>query len=123
MNTLQKALAINAIFSGTSGLILITIHKWIATVFGTNNHTVFLIVGIALLLFSGTIYYEIKKLRASGILAIIIQDIVWVIGSIILIFLNPFHITKTGNYIIGIVAIIVLAMAINQYSALRKRNK
>lgn len=120
MNSLQKALTINILFSGISGATLILLNKQIATIFGTNNNTVFWIVGIILLYFTLTIWYERRKQRKIALLWIIIQDFLWVIGSLILIVFNPFKITPIGNIIIGIIAAIVLFMGINQSIAFNK---
>ncbi len=118
MNKLQKSLTINAMFSGISGIILITWNRQIASLFGTPNNTVFCVVGIALIAFSITIIYEIVKQRPLAVLWIIIQDFLWVIGSAILLVINPFEISKTGNSTIAIVAFIVLFMGINQSKAI-----
>jgi drug/metabolite transporter (DMT)-like permease len=120
MNTLKKALIANTIFSSVSGIILILLHQQIANLFGLQNNNVFWIVGITLLYFAGTIWYEIKKQRRSAILWITTQDFLWVLGSLYLLVVNPFHITQIGNIIIGIIAIIVLFMGISQIIALRK---
>ncbi|MEM8969660.1 MAG: SRPBCC family protein [Bacteroidota bacterium] len=120
MNQLQKSLRANALFSGISGITLITLSRSIAELFGTENNTVFWITGIALIVFSATIVYEIAKQRPLAILWIIVQDFLWVIGSIVLLVFNPFSISSTGMLIIGLVALIVLYMAINQASALGK---
>ncbi|WP_271855689.1 hypothetical protein [Patiriisocius marinus] len=120
MNNLQKALKTNALFSSISGIILILLNKPIAKLFGTNNNTVFWIIGLALIYFSITIRYEIKKQRKLAINWIIIQDYIWVLGSLILIIINPFEITLIGNLIIGTIALIVLYMGINQMIGLKK---
>lgn len=109
----------NMIFSSVSGSILILLHKQIANLFGVQNATPFWVIGIALLYFAGTIWYETKKLRNKAIIWISIQDFLWVLGSIYLLLWNPFQITTTGNYIIGTVAIIVLSMGILQVLALQ----
>ena len=120
MNNLQKALTINALFSSISGTLMILLNLQIAHLFGTTNNTVFWIVGIILIYFAITIWYEIKKQRRLAVLWIIIQDYTWVIGSLLLIIINPFQITQIGNFIIGIIALIVLFMGINQMIALKK---
>lgn len=118
MNKLQKSLRLNAIFSGISGITLIVLNKQIANLFETTNKTVFWVIGITLLFFASTIIYEIKKQRPIAVLWIIIQDSLWVIGSIALIVFNPFEISKAGNSTIAIIAFIVLFMGINQSKAL-----
>ncbi len=118
MNKLQKALGINAIFSGTSGLGLILFHNTIANIFEVVNSSIFWIIGAGLILFATTIVYEIRKQRLLAILWIIIQDFIWVVGSAILLFIQPFNISSTGNNMIMTVALVVFFMAINQYYAL-----
>jgi hypothetical protein len=120
MNKLQKALKINALFSSISGIIIILLNQTISTLFGTSNNTVFWIVGLILIYFSLTIWYEVKKQRKFAVNWIIIQDYIWVLASLILIIFNPFEITLTGNLIIGIIALIVLYMGINQMIGLKK---
>ena len=120
MNKLQKALKINALFSSTFGIIMILLNHQIAKLFGTNNNTVFWIIGLILIYFALTIRYEIVKQRKIAIIWIIIQDYIWVLGSLILIIFNPFKITFIGNLIIGIIALIVLYMGINQMIKLKK---
>jgi len=120
MNKLQKALKANALFSSISGIIMILLNHQIANLFGTANNTVFWIVGLILIYFAITIWYEIRKQRRLAVLWIIIQDYAWVIGSLILIIINPFQITQIGNLIIGIIALIVLYMGINQMIGLKK---
>lgn len=118
MNKLQKALGLNALFSGLSGIVLIVFNKEIASLFGTANTTVFWVIGIVLLFFASTIMYEIRKQRPIAVLWIIIQDFLWVIGSFVIITVNLFEISKTGNSTIAIIATIVLFMGVNQYKAL-----
>ena len=120
MNSLQKALKINALFSSISGIVMILFNQSIDELFGTSNNTVFWAIGIALIYFALTITYEIKEQRKKAITWIIIQDYIWVLGSIILIIFNPFEITQMGNLIIGLIALIVLYMGINQMNELKK---
>ena len=75
-------------------------------------------MGLALIFFALTILYEMKKQRPLGILWIIVQDILWVLISIILLLFNPFLVSSFGNLAIFIVAVIVLVMALNQSRAL-----
>lgn len=120
MNKLQKALRINAIFSGISGLGLILFYKSIAHLFGIEQNNIFWMVGAGLVFFALTIILEVKKQRRLAVLWIIIQDLIWVIGSAILLILDPFNISNLGNIIIIIIAIIVFFMAINQSIALNR---
>jgi len=120
MNILQKSLRLNALFSGISGIIFMAFQVRIAQLFDISNTSVFLIVGCALLFFSLTIIYEMYKQRPLGVLWIIAQDILWVIGSTAILLFNTFEFAKNGNYLVAIIALIVLLMAVNQANALSK---
>jgi ribosome-associated toxin RatA of RatAB toxin-antitoxin module len=120
MNPLQKALRINALFSGISGLSLCFLHQSFADIFNTTNTTVFWSVGIALIFFAGTIVYEINRQHPIAVLWIITQDILWVIGSAVLVGTDIFTLSSSGNSSITIVALIVLWMAWNQGKALAR---
>jgi hypothetical protein len=123
MDKLKKALKLNSIFSSVSGIIFILLNNQISNLFGTENNTVFWIIGLILIYFSITIWFEISRQRKIAVLWIIIQDYLWVLGSFILILLNPFNITLAGNIITGIIALIVLFMGINQTIAINKIKK
>lgn len=124
MNNLQKALRNNALFSSISGVLMIVLNRQLSSLFGTSNNTIFWSIGLVLLYFAITIGFEIKKQRRTAIIWIIIQDYVWVLGSIIILITKPFQITSTGNLIIGIIALIVLFMGIHQTIELKKfKNK
>ncbi|MFZ6014117.1 MAG: hypothetical protein ACOYXT_27495 [Bacteroidota bacterium] len=120
---MKRALGINVIFSALSGLALVAFHNIFASLFEVKEVTVFWIIGVALLFFASTILYEIRKLNKIRITWIIIQDLLWVMGSIYLLLADPFDISRTGNYIIAAVAFIVLMMAINQAVALKAHQK
>ena len=112
MNQLQHSLQLNALFSGLSGILLVAVHKYVASLFDTPIVSVFQIIGAALIFFSLTIVFEIKRQNLLGVLLIIVQDFLWVLGSVILLIFQPFEISKTGNGIIAAIALIVLFMAV-----------
>jgi ribosome-associated toxin RatA of RatAB toxin-antitoxin module len=114
MNTLKSALLANSISSFLTGTALILFQVFFMNLFNVQNTTVFLILGIALLFFSGTVFIEIKKQRALAILWIIIQDSIWVIASIAILIWRPFDISDAGYLLIDIMAFLVLTFAIFQ---------
>ena len=120
MNKLHNALRLNALFSAISGVLLIILNSQIAKIFGTENNKVFWITGLVLIFFTTTIVIEIIKQRLLAVIWIIIQDFIWVIGSIVLLLFDIFPITTTGKIMIAIVAFIVLLMGLNQTRALNK---
>ncbi|UTW64114.1 SRPBCC family protein [bacterium SCSIO 12741] len=120
MNYLQKALSLNASFSSLSGIILIAANRTVSNWFGLDEGLVFALIGAGLLFFSGTIAYQIKHQNTAGILLIIVQDLLWVIASLLLLILQPFEISGLGIGLIEVVGFLVLAMAINQIFALSR---
>ena len=120
MNILQKALTGNAVFSTLSALILLIFSTTMTDLFGLKEQFPFLIIGVVLLLFAGTIVFEIKQQRKKPVYWIIIQDILWVLGSVVLLFLQPFGISTAGNILIAIVAFVVLVFAILQYQGIQR---
>ncbi|MEQ9592996.1 MAG: SRPBCC family protein [Cyclobacteriaceae bacterium] len=123
MNQLQKSLLVNALFSGISGIALVAINRPIANLFGISNTSVFWIIGVALVSFSVTIIYQMQRQNSIGVLAIILQDYLWVIGSMVLLVAQPFEISRSGNAIITAIALVVFLMAINQAKALAQMDR
>ncbi len=121
MNSLQKSLLANTIFSSTSGLFLAFFSEYFNALFQLNNPLAFQITGYLLIFFALTIVLEIKKQRYYGVLWIVIQDVLWVLGSIILLVIDPFGVSQTGNQLIVLVALIVAGLALIQYIFLRKK--
>jgi len=60
-------------------------------------------------------------LQAS--MSIVFGDLLWVVGSAVLIFTNLVPFTTNGKWAIAIVADIVLAFAIVQFVGVRKARK
>ncbi|MBD3630036.1 SRPBCC family protein [Cyclobacterium sp.] len=120
MNTLQKYLTTNAIFSTLTGITAIAFQENIEQLFNLEPSNFFFILGILLIFFALTIVVEIKKQRAIPVLWITTQDMLWVIGSVILIVWNPFGISTVGNIIIVAVAIVVLTCGLGQAKGLAR---
>lgn len=118
MNKLKKYLIINSIFSGFSGLIMMFFSKKMNFIFNINNSLTFPLIGTCLALFSIYVYVVWKKYYSNKLLINIISllDLIWVIGSVIIIVTDPFHISKFGNIIIGIVAVWISFLCYQQFS-------
>jgi hypothetical protein len=118
---LRMALKGNALFSLLSGATLLIYPRTISTIMKVENHNVYWIVGIGLLLFCSYLLFNAykKELDLKEVKFIIIQDWVWVMGSLAIILIDPFNISHAGNWIIGIVAIAVMGFAIIQSKALK----
>jgi len=122
MNLLKNTLAANATFSTISGILLAIFPDKFAEHFGLENALIFRIIGVILLFFAGFVFSQVKKYDIKLVKFIISQDILWVVGSALLLLLQPFGISETGNYMIGGVAVIILLFAIGQIQGLKKLN-
>ncbi|GAA3605297.1 SRPBCC family protein [Flavivirga amylovorans] len=123
MNTLQKSLTANAIFSILNGALLLTFQKKVEQIFKIEPSNFFFILGILLIFFALTIIIEVKKQRALAVLWIIIQDALWVIASSILLLFNPFYISAEGNIIIALIALVVLVLGYGQAKGLARMDE
>lgn len=120
MNLLQKTLAANASFSTFSGILLAVFPDKFGEIFEVENTLVFRIIGTILLFFAGFVFSQVKEHNDNLVKFIISQDALWVIGSAILLLLQPFGISASGNYMIGGVAVIILLFGLGQIQGLKK---
>ena len=120
---LSKALLGNALFSGTSGLALALASGAIASFLGLETPAILTGIGIVLILYAPFLYWLAGRDKPDRRLVwlVIELDILWVIGSLVLVFtgLVP-ALTVPGKWAIAIVADVVAVFAIVQYLGLRK---
>ena len=122
MNKLTVALKANAAFSTFSGITLILFHNSLAQLFAVDNPMPFWIVGIGLLFFAGTVFLEARQTpkRIKKVQFIIVQDILWVVASMVIIAFQIFSLSTTGYTLIGIVALIVGYFAFAQWKGIQE---
>jgi ribosome-associated toxin RatA of RatAB toxin-antitoxin module len=114
MSISQRATKLNAISTFISGVGILVFHKQLMNIFELNNNRPFLVVGGVITFFSLTMFIEIKKQRASAILWIIVQDILFVSVSIFVLIKRPFDISNTGYLLIGLFLIPIIFFIIFQ---------
>ena len=116
---LKNALKSNAGFSILSGLALIVFNATFQSLFQTQLQL--WIVGLILLLFAGQVLNLALKstLPQKEVKAIIVMDILWVVGSAILLLSVP-QMPTAGRWIIALVALFVADFAVFQYLGMRK---
>ena len=119
---LRYAIKGNAFFSISSAITLLLSSRPIAKIMNLSSPNNLVYIGIGLFIFAISLFQNgfRKELQQKQIRFIIIQDWLWVIGSVILLIWNPFGISTNGNYIIAGVAIVVVIFAILQYRTLNK---
>jgi hypothetical protein len=120
MDLLKNTLAANATFSTASGILLSIFPEKFAELFEVNNALIFRIIGVVLLFFAGFVFSQVKKYDVKLVKFIISQDALWVLGSLLLVLLQPFGISQTGNNMIAGVAVIIFLFAVGQIQGLKQ---
>ncbi|HAV78130.1 MAG TPA: hypothetical protein DCX53_12345 [Anaerolineae bacterium] len=119
---LRIALYGNSIFSFASGLAFVLFSEAIASFLGISASWIIFVIGAGLLLYGYQLYSSSKSEPVNMAFAniAVYADLVWVLGSAILIFTNLVNFTSPGKWGIAIIADIVLVFAILQYVGLRR---
>lgn len=117
-NLLRRALQANGVFSSMSGLILIAASDRIAALIGIEQSLT--LTGVLLLIFAASLFWNARREminRTEAWIAVAL-DVAWVVGTTALIFAGVFN--STGNWVVAIVADVVLLFAVLQFFGLRK---
>ena len=119
---LRNALLGNSIFSLLSGLDFVLFSGPVAAFLGLSSPAVILVLGVILIAYAYVIFTQARAqaLNRSFARFVIISDVLWVIGSAVLIFTGLVDLTTPGKWAIAIIADIVLLFAILQYIGLRR---
>ena len=113
---LRNTLKINASFSLLTGIVLLLFSQSMVDFMNLGPSLIYTVIGIGLIIF--VVYLSFasmkKKINKWVIQSIIVQDFLWVIGSIYIILFNPYPITMAGSISIVIIALIVMTFALFQ---------
>jgi len=118
---LLRALRLNAIFSGTSALLLLVAAPWVAAQLGLASVTPVYVTGALLAVFALQLGNVVRtqRIRAAEIAAFVGGDLAWVVATVVLVALFYSSLTTTGLLLVDFVAIAVLFFAIQQIRGLR----
>ena len=123
---LRRALQANAVFSGTSGLILIFGAGTVASLLGINAPLIFMAIGISLILYAAILarmFFKVKVDRSLALVAAIL-DTGWVIGSVIILFDFPLSLTYLGKWLVaGIAGIVAILAGLQLYGLWKSRKE
>ncbi len=123
LSLLKKALVGNAVFSGVSGVFLAVAASWTAAFLGLDSATPITALGLILILYAPFLAWLSAQPRPRSWLVwmVIELDILWVLGSAILIFTGILPgLTVAGKWGIAAIADIVAVIALLQYIGLRR---
>ena len=119
---LRSALLGNSIFCFLSGLDFVLFSGPVSRFLGLDSPTVIFVLGIILVAYALVVISQSRAQTLNLPFArfVIIADVLWVIGSAVLVFTNLVAFTTAGKWSVAIVADIVLVFAIVQYIGLRR---
>lgn len=119
---IRAAMRANAFFCGISGLLLTAFYGPVAAFLGLPEPLIILGTGLMLILYAPFIFKVSQQHPVPKLLAIVIitLDVIWVLGSSVLIFADITPITTGGKWAVAIVADIVVLFAVFQYIGLRR---
>ncbi len=113
---LRQSLWANVIFSMSCGITSIIAAQQIAEMMQIEAIWIFYGLGLGLLLFAGSIVFQIRRspLSIGGVQSIIVQDWLWVLGSAVVIGMQAFGISRQGYWLIAAIALVVMTLALVQ---------
>ncbi|MEZ4861204.1 MAG: hypothetical protein R3C14_07855 [Caldilineaceae bacterium] len=121
----RRVLLANTLFSSLSGLLFVVDGGYVATFLGLPSPTAAWVIrglGVGLLLFALLIYQMTRQpaLSKGGLLLILEADLLWVIGSAVLLWSGWLPLSATGWWAVAIVADIVALFAILEFVGWRR---
>lgn len=120
---LRRALQANGAFSALSGVVLIVAARPLAAWLGLTDTLILIVTGVSLLLYAAGLFRNARREIINHLEAwtAVILDVAWVIGSAVVIFAGV--LTTTGNWLVAIVADIVLLFGGLQLYGLRRMRR
>ncbi len=117
---LRRTLQANAAFSALSGIIAIAGAKTLSLLLGVNVSSLLIGMGVALLAYAAVLLLNARRenIKLQEAWLAVVLDAAWVIGSVILIFAGT--LSTTGNWLVAVVADIVLIFAVLQFFGIRR---
>jgi len=122
---LKNALFIDSVFSFTSGAAFLLFSKAVASLLGVSASWIIPAIGVGVIVYALEIYLAARAEPVNTGIArfAVYGNLVWVLGSAVLIFANLIPFSTAGKWTIAIIADVVLVFAIFQYIGLRRLAK
>lgn len=117
---LRRATKANAAFSAISGAMLILAAKPLAAMLGLGRPVILVGVGISLLIYAAGLFRNARRetMNHTEALIAVMLDAAWVAGSMVLILSEV--LSSAGNWVVAIVAAIVLLFGVLQFYGIRR---
>jgi hypothetical protein len=118
-NLLINALRANAVFSATTGTILVVASVPVSSWLGIETW-VSIGLGLGLIGFAALLVVLARDPQPALVRAVIVADAVWVVGAVTVIAVFPDLMSTAGLWALGIVSVVVADIAVAQYIRLRR---
>jgi len=117
---LRVALYGNSVFSALSGIFLIVAAKLLAVLIGVSPPSILIGIGVAVFVNAIGLFLNARRqtINLKEAWLAVILDTAWVVGSVILIFAG--YLSTLGNWVVAIVAKIVLLFGVLQLTGIYK---
>jgi hypothetical protein len=117
---LRRALQGNASFSVVSGALILAMNRTLVEFLGLPDGASLAPLGIGLLGYGGWLLWNARRetIKIVDAWIAVILDIVWVVGSYVLLFAVRFSVG--GKWAVAVVAELVLLFAVIQWLGLRR---
>ena len=117
---LRMALQGNALFSVVSGMIILAMNRTLVGFLGLPSNTSLTALGIGLIAYAGWLLWNARrdKIKIAGAWIAVVLDMVWVLGSYVLLFAVRF--STGGKWAVALVAEVVFLFGVMQWLGLRK---
>lgn len=118
-NLLIKSLRANAVFSATMGSALLLASVPLSSWLGIETW-ISIGLGLGLIGFSGILVALAREPRPSLVRIVVLADVAWVVGAVIVIAAFPDLMSTAGFWALGVVSVIVVDLAVAQFVGLRR---
>ncbi|MCO4806903.1 MAG: hypothetical protein KC456_09955 [Flavobacteriales bacterium] len=114
---LRKHLVLNGVFSILSGLAMVFLSNYFMQLIGFENDWILPLIGFNLIGFGAFVLYASRALLKKHQIINLISalDGMWVVGSFILLILDPFGFPTEGRVLIALAAAWIAYLGIQQY--------
>lgn len=119
---LRSAMRANAIFSSTSGAVMLLFSSALAQLVGIQPPAIFIVLGVVLIGYAISLTWATSRpeLDVRFGWTTVVLDVAWVAGSLVLLLTDLLPLTTAGKWIIAILADVVLVFAVVQAIGIRR---
>jgi len=117
---LRDSLIGNAVFSVLSALLILVSGEWLSRFLGLHDDVALTVLAVGLIGYAFVLVVNARRpeIKISDAWTAVVLDVIWVLGSYVLIFAMPF--TAGGKWLIVAVAEIVFCFALLQSLGIRR---